>query len=146
MEQHRFAASLDALSPIRNAVGRAARAAGLDQRAAYRLVLAVDELVSNIVIHGYQENNLAGCIDLTLEHGGDRLAVSLEDDAVPFDPRQLATPDDLYFETPLDQRPVGGLGVMLAFEGVDDLNYQRVGDRNRTVLTVLLAPQSASEA
>jgi len=49
---------LDSLSAIGRYVLGAAWAAGLDKRAAYRLRLAVDEIATNAVLHGYQEAGL----------------------------------------------------------------------------------------
>jgi anti-sigma regulatory factor (Ser/Thr protein kinase) len=143
MEETRFPARLESLAAIRHSVGHAAAAGGLDRGAAYRLMLAVDELASNIIIHGYQENGLDGVIDVTIAVTGDGLTVTMEDDAVPFDPRQHNGPSDEYFDSPLDDRPIGGLGVMLTFDGIDDYDYQWVDGRNRNVLTVRLTPPAS---
>jgi serine/threonine-protein kinase RsbW len=35
----------------------------------------------------------------------------------------------------MEQRPIGGLGVFLAIRGVDQFQYERVGDRNRSIFT-----------
>ena len=46
--------NFDALSPIRDYVKAAANAAGLDHTATYNLLLAVDEIATNVVVHGYE--------------------------------------------------------------------------------------------
>jgi serine/threonine-protein kinase RsbW len=126
--------TLDALDPIAQYVVAAAERAGLDQKASYRLRLAVDELATNMVVHGYQEANLSG--DLTVEASLDdgALRVTIEDTARPFDPRTRLNPD--HIDKPLDERPIGGLGIFLVMRSVDSFDYQYVDGRNRYVLTM----------
>ena len=138
MEQIRVPATLDSLAALRTRVEEAAAAAGLDRTASYRLVLAVDEIATNIVTHGYEAHGIAGTIGLAVQRGDGWLRVTLEDTAPPFDPRAAAQPDAATLSLPLEQRPVGGLGVMLSLSGVDDLDYQQVAGGNRTVLGVRL--------
>ena len=57
-----FPGTLDALSSIRQYVKTAAEAAGLDHSAAYNLILAVDEIATNVIEHGYREAGLKGDI------------------------------------------------------------------------------------
>src|SRR5215510_709673 len=120
-------ASLDSLQTIASAVLAAADAAGLGRLAGYRLRLAVDEFVTNIIFHGYA--GAAGTVDVRIEMDDRTLCVILEDTGAFFDPSQVPPPDDLHL--PAEQRRIGGLGIYLALEGVDDFVYERVGDRNR---------------
>jgi anti-sigma regulatory factor (Ser/Thr protein kinase) len=59
--------TLDSLEPIADLVLEQARAAGLDQKATYQLRLAVDEIATNIVVHGYLEHGRQGEIAVTAE-------------------------------------------------------------------------------
>ena len=52
--------TLASLSLIRDYARAAAAEAGLDKKRTYRLELAVDEIATNIVNHGYQEAGLTG--------------------------------------------------------------------------------------
>ena len=60
--------TLDALSPIRDYVKAAAASAGLDHTATYNLLLAVDEIATNVVLHGYEEAGLQGDISIAATH------------------------------------------------------------------------------
>src|SRR5262245_61365790 len=122
-------ARLDSLDAVASLVLTAAQAAGLNPRATYRLRLAVDEFVTNIILHGYAEATTAGTVDVRIELDDEALGVVLEDTGVPFDARQLPPPNDL--DLPLEERRIGGLGIFLALEGVDDFAYERIGNRNR---------------
>jgi serine/threonine-protein kinase RsbW len=126
--------TLDELGAIANYVLTAAQTAGLDRTLSYDLRLAVDEIVTNIIIHGYAEANRTGEIKVQAELVEQALSISIEDTAIPYDPTQTPPPSELHL--PLERRQAGGLGVYLALQGVDRLTYERVGDRNRNILVV----------
>ncbi len=125
---------LDSLGAVRDYVKRAANDAGLDKKATYKLTLAVDEVATNIITHGYNEAGIEGNITLRAEHRNDALTVVLEDRAVPFDPLQQPDPDDL--DQPLEQRDIGGLGIYLTLQGVDEFRYEWVDGHNRNIFTM----------
>jgi anti-sigma regulatory factor (Ser/Thr protein kinase) len=137
------AATLDSLGAIAAFVTAAAAAAGLDKRASYHLRLAVDEIATNIIVHGYAEAGLQGELALSADIDDRSLIVAIEDTGVAFDPRQSAIPDT---DLPLEQRPIGGLGAYLAIKSVDEFLYERIGDRNRTVFKMHLSLAPSEEA
>ena len=135
--------TLDSLGAIAGYVKAASAAAGLGKKAAYRLRLAVDEIATNTITHGYAEAGLEGVVDLRAEIDEKTLTISIEDTGVAYDPRQSEPPDDL--DLPLEQRQVGGLGVFLAIRGVNKLLYERIGDRNRHIFIVNRTADSSEE-
>ena len=135
-------ATLDSLGTIAEYVTAAAASAGLDKRASYRLRLAVDEIATNIIVHGYDEARRQGALEFRADIDERALTLSIEDAGVAYDPRQAPVPDTA---TPLEQRPIGGLGVYLAIRSVDEFLYERVGDRNRTILKMHLTPSSLED-
>jgi serine/threonine-protein kinase RsbW len=135
-------ATLDSLRAIAEFVMAAAASAGLDKRASYRLRLAVDEIATNVIVHGYAKAGLQGGLELGADIDDRTLTISIEDTGVAFNPFQAPVPDtDLL----LEQRPIGGLGVYLAMRSVDEFLYERVGDRNRTVFKMHLSPAPLEE-
>ncbi len=121
----------DYLSQLLDYVTWAAAAFGLDEAEAYRLSLAVDEIATNIVLHGYERAGIEGRLTIWAEAAGDELRVYLEDVGQPFDPREFPRPADL--DRPLEERRDGGLGIFLALWGVDDFVYERAGVVNRSL-------------
>lgn len=120
--------TLDSLKPIREYVAKAAEKAGLDKRAVYRLNLAVDEIATNIVLHGYQEANLEGQVIVRADISEEALVIQLEDRGAGYDPIDVVDPENL--DQPLEERTEGGLGVYLAVRSVDKFTYERIDDRN----------------
>jgi phosphoserine phosphatase RsbU/P len=130
MDAVTFPGTLDALSSIRQYVKTAAEAAGLDRSAAYSLVLAVDEIATNVIEHGYQEAGLKGDISVGAARDNNNLVIRLADTGKSFDPNSLPDINDIELSKELEDRPVGGLGIMLAKIGVDDLQYEATGSGN----------------
>ena len=133
MERLHLPAALDSIDQMVGFVAALARAAGLSDRQGRRLRLAVEELVANIVVHGYgEQGGPAG--ELELEGGVEPGHVWLRviDAAPPFDPTRVSAPLDL--ARPLSQRRPGGLGLYLARSAADRLSYEYVGGRNRVTI------------
>lgn len=133
--------TLDSLGPIREFVKEAAVEAGLDPKRTYRLQLAVDEISSNIVIHGYEEHSLTGDVEVRAEISTDSLTITLIDSAVAYNPLNRPEPDNL--DAPLENRTIGGLGVYLAIKNVDDFLYRYVDGCNHNTFVVKLPAAQA---
>jgi len=128
--------TLDSLSAITSYVKEVAAAAGLDKKAAYNLRLAVDEIATNIILHGYEEAGQQGLIKLQADINEQALTFYIEDTGAAFNPMQKLSVEEELIKLPIEQRPIGKLGVYLAIEGVDKFFYERVEDRNRNIFVV----------
>lgn len=126
--------NLDSLKAIRHYVIEAAAQVGLDKKVAYRLQLSVDEIATNIIVHGYEQAGKTGTVTVQAEINQDTLTVTLEDSSAPFDPRPLERPE--HINKPIKERPIGGLGVYLAMENVDKFEYEYVNNRNRNIFII----------
>ena len=131
---------LDSLEQVAEFVQAAAREAQLDGKTAYRLQLAVDEVATNIVVHAYEEKGRTGELHLGAAIDASELRLHLEDTGEAYDP--TARPDPTNLDQPLEEREIGGLGLFLARRSVDELLYERRGDRNRMTF-VIRRPVSA---
>ena len=127
-----IAASLDSLSEVSRFAQEAAAAAALESGSAYRLRLALVELVTNTITYGYEGAISPPPIDLRAETDDQTLTVAIEDFGKPFDPTKAEPPPS----ESMDERKLGGYGVFLALTGVDRFRYERAEDRNRNVLTI----------
>jgi serine/threonine-protein kinase RsbW len=137
-------ATLESIDPIVQYVLSAAAAAGLDKKSAYRLRLAVDEIATNIITHGYAESHTTGDVVVDASVGDEELTVTLEDTAPAFDPRLVEDPDHL--DKPSHERPIGGLGVFLVFKNVDRVEYEYVGNKNRNIVIMKRPSAPAAES
>lgn len=122
---------MDSLHTVGEFVTATAEQAGLDEHAAYGLRLAVDEIATNAIVHGYQKAGQTGDLVLTAQLTDDDVCVVLEDSSPPYDPRQTPPPDVL--DRAPEERPSGGFGVYLAQQGVDAFRYEYVDGVNRHI-------------
>jgi anti-sigma regulatory factor (Ser/Thr protein kinase) len=132
---------LTSLGAIRDFVRASAMAAGIDKTATYRLCLAVDEIASNIVMHGYDEAGKHGDITVRAEVDANVLRIQIEDTGATYDVSQYEDPENLH--RTFSSRTEGGLGVYLAIQGVDRFNYETEDGRNRHTFEVNLTRSAA---
>ena len=83
--------------------------------------------MSNIVHHGLAGREGTSEIEIEFRLLGTEVEIVLADDAPPFNPLDVAEPDTAQ---PLDERPVGGLGVALVRKLMDVVEYERRDGRN----------------
>lgn len=84
--------------------------------------IVLDELLSNIVKYSFPDGREHD-IDITLELFTDgKLVIQLTDEGVPFNPFATADPD---FTIPLEDREIGGLGIHLVKQLMDEYSYKR---------------------
>jgi serine/threonine-protein kinase RsbW len=113
-------------------VTRLAEAAGMTHSQTYRLRLATEELVTNIVTHGYGGHG--GPIDIDGGFEEDWVWLRLEDDAPEFDPTEYDPVPRLTQDPSL--APLGGFGLFLALTSVDRFEHAYTGGRNRNLLKI----------
>ena len=119
--------SIDEIERLHPFIAQASEAAGLTERGAKQLRLAVEEAVVNIVNYGQ-----ATVIRLHAMVEDDRLLLTIDDDGLPFDPTSGSPTDQT---VPADQRPVGGLGIILMQQMTDAMSYQRIDGHNILTMT-----------
>jgi serine/threonine-protein kinase RsbW len=97
--------------------------------------VVLDELLANTVTYGLADQ-VGGSVTVDVELHRDRLAITLTDDGKRFDPFGRAAPDTTLS---VEDRPIGGLGIHLVRQLVDEVSYHRHGDHNVVVLVKRLA-------
>ena len=110
-------------------------ASGLPDPKVFVINLALDELITNIVMHGLEDAG-AVRIDITLRVDKDTLFLVVEDNGHPFDPTRDAEPDT---SSALQERPIGGLGLHLVKSFADRMAYEFMDGKNRLTVEHNLA-------
>ncbi len=91
--------------------------------------IVLDELLSNIVKYSFPDGD-EHVIDITLElFTTGKLTLSLTDEGVPFNPFDAPEPD---LSMPLEEREVGGLGILIVKRLMDEYHYKRQANLNIT--------------
>jgi anti-sigma regulatory factor (Ser/Thr protein kinase) len=142
MRRISFPGQIASLAPVSVFLEELIEEAGLDVKGGYGLQLAVDELVTNIITHAYEECGRTGEVVFEVELGEKELTLVIEDSGEFYDPTRKPPPEDL--DKPLEERQIGGLGIYLALQSVDQFRYERKGDRNRNII-VMRRPGASTE-
>lgn len=100
-------------------VRHALQDANLDEKGLFEIELAIDEAITNIISHGYPAGG--GPLTVGVLPGEEWVTVELRDRGIPFNPL-LHPPVDV--SAPLGDRKIGGLGVHLIRNLMDEIAYE----------------------
>ena len=102
----------------------------------YMINLALDELITNTVSYGLR-GVARPKIEVTLQVSDTMLVLSMVDNGRKFDPTESMHPD---LSSPVEERPIGGLGLHLIKTFADRVKYEYAEGRNRLTLEHDLTP------
>ena len=102
---------------------------GLPEELNMPVNLALEEAVSNVMLYAYPEGHGQVLVECTKS---DKLVFTITDSGVPFDPTQREEPD---VTQGFEERPIGGLGIFLVRQIMDDIRYERKDNKN--ILTLV---------
>ena len=97
--------------------------------------LALEEVVSNVMLYAYPGRNDGKVFVEYVEDSdeqGKRLIFTVSDSGIPFDPTQKTEAD---ITLSAEEREIGGLGIHLVRQLMDEIRYERVDERN--ILTLV---------
>ncbi len=114
-------AEMASFSPLRDFVFEAAQAAGLGDEQLWKLDLAFEEVITNVIRHAYPQG-LAGSVAVGYRGEPECFAVQVRDSGAEFNPLDGSDPD---LTLAIEDRPIGGLGRYLVRNLVSRANYQR---------------------
>jgi anti-sigma regulatory factor (Ser/Thr protein kinase) len=117
---------LHSLESLMNATTNFLEDHDVDGQTVYRVNLALEEMITNIIKYGYDDYE-SHDIDVCLEILAEEVVAVIEDDGHEFDP--LSQEKSGGSKTIEEQEP-GGLGIHLIKQLVGKMAYRRDGDRN----------------
>ncbi|MBA3722350.1 MAG: anti-sigma regulatory factor [Parachlamydiaceae bacterium] len=103
---------------------------GFDLNSMNKIALATEEALVNIIHHGYK--NKKGTIEIICEKCTPQPGVKivLKDKGVPFNPIEQVQKIKKNHKTPLEDSSIGGYGIFLYVEIMDEVEYKRIDDMN----------------
>ena len=102
------------------------RQIGLSSKMVFELNLALDELFTNIISYGLKDDR-DHLIRITLTPEKEMLCLCVEDDGIAFDPTEFDQPD---VSCSVSQCKIGGLGIHIINKLMDEICYERCGNKN----------------
>jgi sigma-B regulation protein RsbU (phosphoserine phosphatase) len=125
--------NLDELERLNAFLEKTANEWGISRELMFELNMVVEEVVSNIIRHGYKENKVEDEILLEMAFNESEITIRITDHSIEFNPLKVPPPVDL--DKPARERKVGGLGVYFIREMLDKVDYLRENDSNILILT-----------
>jgi serine/threonine-protein kinase RsbW len=113
-------------------VDHACARAGVAQEVLFDVRLAVEEVVTNVIDHGYA-GMPTGPVTVRVHHDADRVVVTIDDLARSFDPSSVARPD---VDAPIEQRAIGGLGWHFVRQVMDEVHHTQGSTHGNRVTLV----------
>jgi serine/threonine-protein kinase RsbW len=114
------------LPSVTEFVEHACELAAVDSAVRFDLQLATEEACANVIEHAYRGGG--GEFTVCIEVVGPDVRITVTDQGEPFDPADVPMPD---LSLPLDMRPVGGLGIYLMQQLMDEVRFSFTEGGNR---------------
>ena len=114
-----------------------ATAWGIPSKTSATIRMVFDELLTNVISYAYGDEE-THIIEIKVELIDDSILMVIMDDGLPFNPFIQDTPDT---ELDVDEREIGGLGIHLVMEMLDQVSYQRRVDHNVVTLMKGIDPE-----
>jgi serine/threonine-protein kinase RsbW len=111
----------------RDFIAETATRAGLDDQLVHHCQLAVDEICTNVIEHGYGDLGANHSIELICRLETHQFTIIIVDDSHAFDPLKRPDPDP---DASLHDREAGGWGIFFVKRMMDEVTYHHDGNQN----------------
>lgn len=125
-------AQLSEIQRVNHSVESFCGEAGLPANITQKLGIIFDELLNNTISYGFNDE-AEHEIQIYIDYADGRVVVKVSDDGIPFNPFDQIGPDTTLS---IEDREIGGLGVLLVKEMTDSQAYQRLSNKNIVTFTI----------
>ena len=125
---------IEELSDISEQAAAFLERVGCSPNTVFAIQFALEELFANIVSYAFVGDDArhgSHSIAIRLEQDPAGFTLTLEDDGTRFDPLSAPVPDT---SLPIDQRPIGGLGLFITQRLASSIQYRRTDGKNRVTV------------
>ncbi len=129
MKKTTIPAKLENLETMIQFVMAGAKKLEFDKQTLNQLHVAVEEVLVNIINYAYEKQ--PGEVEIGYDLDANQLTMRISDKGLPFNPLDLPAPD---INLPIEERPIGGLGIFMMREIMDEVSYERENNRNSLIL------------
>jgi len=117
---------IEELSVLAKKIEELAEEWELSMELAMNINLVIEEAVSNIIFYAFTDKKKYE-IEISISLKKNKLLIEITDNGVPFNPTLQQQPD---INLPVEERPVGGLGIFLITQIMDEIDYVRQNNQN----------------
>lgn len=131
MIKQTFSAKIESIPEVKSFITSWLDSYGCPTKTKFQIYSALDEIFSNIANYGYGEKEGYVRIQLDCDEATRMASITFIDNCEEFNPLEKEDPDLMLSE---DDRPIGGLGIFLVKQMMDNVTYQRINNCN--ILTI----------
>ena len=132
MEKLSVKADVNSLGEVQDFVDRILEEHECSMKAQMQIDIAVEELFVNIAHYAYPSGDGDAIIEVDTESVTDCVKITFEDTGVPYDPLKHEDPD---VTLSAEDRAIGGLGIFMVKQSMDDISYEYTDNKNRLTIT-----------
>ena len=134
MQSANIPASMENLPRVMSLTGRFLKEAGCGEDDRRLIEISVEEIFTNIASYAYKTKEGTVWMEWDVRKTGEtqkEIVIRFQDEGVPYDPFVRKNPD---LTLPIEDRPVGGLGVYMVKQFMDDAGHCYENGSNVTVI------------
>lgn len=134
MQSAKIPASMEYLHKIMSLTENFLKESGCGEDERRLIEISVEEIFTNIAFYAYKKKEGMVWLEWDVRKTGTEqkeVEIRFQDEGVPYDPFARRDPD---LTLPIEERPVGGLGVYMVKQFMDDASHCYEEGRNITVI------------
>ena len=127
MNELNIAATLENLDAVMGFIEEQLEEYGCSMETQMQVALAAEEVYVNIANYAYNPEVGPATIQVEVHEDPLEVVITFMDNGKPFDPLRKENPD---ITLSADDREIGGLGIFLVKQTMDDVHYEYTDGRN----------------
>jgi len=127
MEKITVEATVENLQQVVDFATEQLEARDCPMKAAMQLELVIEEVFVNIASYAYHPDKGSATFCVDFEDEPEAVIMTFIDSGKPYNPLEKPDPD---LTLDIDEREIGGLGIFLVKKNVDEIFYERAGEKN----------------
>jgi len=137
LESITLPAKLENLGTLIQFVSECAKKQGIDSKKAVEIEISAEEVLVNIFNYAYQD--MDGNVEIICKSDDkNRFVIEIQDRGIPFNLLSLKEPET---DLDIEERKVGGLGILIVKKLMDDIQYSN--EEGKNVVTLIVSKPSA---
>ncbi len=122
---------------VQSFVREIAKMIGFTREALEQIDIAIEESVSNVMVHASDEENPT--FDIICEKIAGGIKITIKEMGIPFDPEHIRK---FELSKALDDMPTSGLGIYLIQKMMDDLSFRNLGPQGKETVMIKYLPDA----
>ena len=127
-------AKIEAIDSVTSALVKYLNEQGVEHSVVFKVQLALEEILANIASYAYAPED--GDMEIDYDIKEHTLVMTISDEGKPFNPLEKDDPD---ITLSVAERPIGGLGVFIVKNTMDDVQYYREDNKNILIIKKKIA-------